>query len=82
MISVTNFLSKFLKLEKDNKLKQSLVLEIINKVAKVNLNKEMLQIGDEQLRIVCSPVFRNEVFMHKKEIEDSLKSQNIYLNIV
>ena len=62
--------------------KQVVVLDIVNRVAKVNLSKEMLQIKNEELRIVCSPVFRNEIFMHKQEIEDSFKSQNIFLKII
>jgi len=82
MVSLSNFLNKFLRLEKDNMFKQVVVLDIVNRVAKVNLSKEMLQIKNEELRIVCSPVFRNEIFMHKQEIEDSFKSQNIFLKII
>jgi hypothetical protein len=82
MNSITGFLQKFLNLEKDNATKLSIILGVIKQTAGLDLSKEMLEIKGEKLKIKCSPVFRNEIFMHQTQIEDSLKSQKIFLKII
>jgi hypothetical protein len=82
MLGISNFLQKFLKLDHDNILKVSVILETIKKVINIELTKEDLEIKGDNLRLKCNPVFRNEIFMHKSQIEESLKSQKIFLSIV
>lgn len=82
MNSVSNFLQKFLKLEKDNSARVSLILEIIKKETGLELPKEALETKGDSLKIKSSPIIRNEIFMHKEKIEDSLKSQKIFLKLV
>jgi len=82
MLDISNFLQKFLNLEKDNNTKLSLILDAIKQKTGLDLTKEMLEIKGENLKINCNPVFRNEIFMHKSEIEDLLKSFKIFLKIV
>jgi hypothetical protein len=82
MFNISNFLQKFLNLEKDNNAKLSIILDVIKKETNIELSKEMLEIKGDNLKIKCNPVFRNEIFMHKSQIEDSLKSQKIFLKII
>ena len=82
MYNISGFLQKFLNLEKDNNIKLSLILEIIKKETNVSLDKSMLEIKGDNLKLNCNPVFRNEIFMHRAQIEDSLKQSKIFLKLV
>lgn len=82
MNGISNFLQKFLKLEKDNNTKLSLILDIIKQETTIQLSKEMLEIKGDSLKLNCNPVMRNEIFMHRSEIEESLKQQKIFLKII
>ncbi len=81
MLDISNFLQKFLNLEKDNKFKLSLIIECVKETTGLNLTTEMLEIKQDNLKINCNPVFRNEISMHKTEIEDILKSKKIFLKL-
>ncbi|OHB14875.1 MAG: hypothetical protein A2431_02990 [Candidatus Zambryskibacteria bacterium RIFOXYC1_FULL_39_10] len=82
MNSIAGFLQKFLNLEKDNNTKLLLILDAIKQKTGLELTKEILEIKGETLKVNCNPVFRNEIFMHKSEIEDLLKNSKIYLKII
>jgi hypothetical protein len=82
MLDISNFLQKFLNLEKDNNTKLSLILNVIKQITRIELSKEMLEIKGDNLKINCNPVLRNEIFMHKKEIEDLLKHSKIFLRLI
>ncbi|PIR40005.1 MAG: hypothetical protein COV33_02170 [Candidatus Zambryskibacteria bacterium CG10_big_fil_rev_8_21_14_0_10_34_34] len=82
MFNISNFLEKFLKLDRDNILKQTVIIEIIKKETEIELEKENIEIKGEQIKIKTNPVIRNEIFMHKTEIENQLKISKIFLKIV
>ncbi|MEK7669529.1 MAG: hypothetical protein AAB350_03015 [Patescibacteria group bacterium] len=82
MYNILEFLQKFLNLEKDNNTKLSLILDAIKQKTGIELTKEALEIKGDNLKINCNPVFRNEIFMHKSEIEDLLKTFKIFLKLV
>ena len=81
MFNISNFLEKFLKLDRDNILKQTVIIEIIKKETEIELEKENIEIKGEQIKIKTNPVIRNEIFMHKTEIENQLKISKIFLKI-
>ena len=81
MLNITNFLEKFLKLDKDNNFKLATIIEVIKKETGIELKKEDIEIKGEQIKIKTNPVIRNEIFMHKDFVESSLKSQKIFLKI-
>lgn len=81
MNNIGNFLHKFFNLEKDKNTKLSTALDIIKGKTGIELPRESIQIVNECLKISCNPVFRNEIFMHKSEIENDLKSRKIFLTI-
>lgn len=82
MNAISGFLQKFLNIEKNNNTKLLLILETVKKVTGIELTKDLLQIKGDYLKIKCNPIFRNEIFMHKKDIEDILKSNKIFLKII
>ncbi|KKP56260.1 MAG: hypothetical protein UR80_C0025G0004 [Parcubacteria group bacterium GW2011_GWB1_35_5] len=82
MFNISNFLEKFLKLDRDNILKQKVIVEIIKKETKIELEKENIEIKGEQIKIKTNPVIRNEIFMHKTEIEHQLKISKIFLRLI
>jgi len=82
MYNISGFLQKFLKFEKDNNTKLSVILDVIKKETSLELSKEVLEIKGDNLKINCNPVMRNEIFMHQHQIENTLKSQKIFLKIV
>jgi hypothetical protein len=82
MDSISGFLHKFLNLEKNNTIKLTTILEIIKEETSLELQKDVLEIKGDNLKINCSPLFRNEIFMHKSQIEESLRLQKIFLKLV
>ena len=82
MFNISGFLEKFLSLEKDNNTKIALILETIKKETGLELTREMLDIKGESVRLNCNPVFRNEIFMHRANIEQTLKAQKIFLKLL
>lgn len=82
MNSISNFLEKFLRLDRDNKLKLSLILETVEQKTKLKLSKENIDIKGDNLRLNCSPIIRNEIFMRKEEIESALRDSKIFLRLV
>lgn len=82
MDGIAGFLQKFLNLDKSNQTKLLLILETIKKETGLDLQKEMLEIKGESLKLNCNPVFRNEIFMHQEKIETELKKQKIFLKLV
>jgi len=81
MLDISNFLQKFLNLEKDNNTKLTIILDVVKQTTGLELSREMLEVKGDNLKLNCNPVFRNEIFMHKTQIEDQLKSSKIFLKI-
>lgn len=75
-------MQKFLNLEKDNNAKLSLILEAIKKETGIEIKKENIEITGNNLRLKTSPIVRNEIFMHRSQIEESLKSSKIFLKLI
>ena len=82
MKGISDFFHKFLNLEKNSAAKTAAVIRAIKQTTGVELLKETIEIKGEILRIKTNPVLRNEIFLHKTQIEDLLKSQKIFLSIV
>lgn len=82
MNCISNFLQKFLALEKNNHEKLLAISDTIRQETGLELSKENLEIKGETLKINVSPVVRNEIFMHREKIESLLKDRKIFLRIV
>lgn len=82
MLNISGFLQKFLSLEKSNDVKLAIILEVLKKQTGLELAKDGLEIKGDSLKLNYNSVFRNEIFMHRSEIESALKDQKIFLRIV
>jgi hypothetical protein len=82
MINISGFFQKFLNLEKDKNTKIILIIDVIKKETGLELSNQMLEIKGDSVRLNCNAVFRNEIFMHKSQIESALRVQKIFLNLV
>ena len=65
----------------NNSAKTGMVLDVINRIAKVKITKEQIQFKGDYLNLKCNPVLKNEIFMRKEEIESELRSFKIFLKI-
>ena len=83
MFNIQNYLDKFVRLHKSSDQTKQILIDTINKRTGVLVKTEDLDldIAREKVHIKCSPIFRNQIFMHKKAIELSLESQKIFLTI-
>lgn len=81
MLSLSNFLDKFLNLEKDKNTKVYLILSAIKQQTGVELSKENVEIRGDDIILKCNSVFKNEIYMHKEGIENDLKTKKIFLKI-
>lgn len=82
MFNITDFLQKFLNLEKDNNAKLAAILDVTKQATGLELSREMIEIKGDNLKINCNPCERSEIFMHCSQIEEGLKSQKIFLKLV
>ncbi len=77
MLKLSNFFQKFKNIEKD---KEERLLEIIQAVREgcgVLLSPQEVVVESEAVRIASSPLKRNNIFMYKEKILESLKSRGL-----
>lgn len=73
MNPLSSFLSKYRRFVKDDSDFKKTVSEIL-KTKSININPQDIFIKGESLFFSCNPVFRNEIFIRKKEILDLINS--------
>lgn len=81
MFNISGFLEKFLKLEAGNQVKLEIILQTIKTKTGIDLKKENFEIKGERIILKVNSVIRNEIFMYKKNIEEDLNNQKIFLKI-
>lgn len=82
MFNISQFLEKFAKLRRGNELLKQTLLATIKDFSGVELKSEDLDLKEDQVYLKCSPIFRNQIFMHKERIEEKLKEQKVFLKII
>ena len=82
MLEIKNFFEKFLKLHKNNIDIRKKVVDVIFDVTKIKISESDLEIKENSIYLKCKPIYRNEIFMHKKEIEDFLMTVKIFSKII
>ncbi|MEK7642561.1 MAG: hypothetical protein AAB392_02070 [Patescibacteria group bacterium] len=82
MLSISQFFEKFKKLQKNDKLlKQTLILTI-KEISGAIIKEENLDIKEEKVYLKTSPIVRNQIFMYKEKIENSLKDQKVFFKLI
>ncbi len=75
MNNILDSLNKFKELLNAPKIKKQKILEIINKESNLNLTEENITIDKRIIYIKGSPILKNNIFMKKKGILESLKGE-------
>jgi len=73
MISLGSFFQKFHHLEKGKQAQVGEFVSLIKNICGVVLDSSEVVIEDGTVRLLASPLKRNEIFMHKEEILEKLK---------
>lgn len=81
MFNISSFLEKFRQLGKSKKYAKEVLIKVIKEETGVDIKEEEMEVGDEKVKLKCSPLLRNQIFMYRGAIESSLKSQNLFLKI-
>lgn len=81
MNNISGFFQKFFNLENNNNLRIEFIIKTIKDFSGIDVKREELETSEQKVKINCPPAFRNQIFMHKDKIEESLRSQKIFLKI-
>jgi len=82
MLSISQFFQKFSALRKNNEFIKHTIQSAIKEISGVEIKLEDLDLKEEKVYLKCSPIMRNQIFMYKERIEESLKEQKIFLKIL
>lgn len=82
MLNIKNFLKKFTDLDKSNSLKLLTIANTIKEKSGVDVDEKSIEIKKDRAIIKRGPTEKNEIMMHKAEIESELRKNNIFLKLV
>lgn len=81
---ISSFLDKFKKLISQKEEIKKTILGVISEVIPCNISEKSLKIKNTSIYIEGSPLFKNEILIHKKQILNNLKKflpNNNFLDI-
>jgi len=73
--SLSSFLDRFKKFTSPNKVIYETIIKVLYNTLRVKLNKSSIKIENKVLYIKSNPVVKNEIFLHKKQILQTLKKK-------
>ena len=73
MLSLSSFFQKFQHLEKSKQAQTVEFVSLIKTICGVALESSEIVIEENTVRLLASPLKRNEIFMHKEEVLEKLK---------
>ncbi len=82
MLDISNFFQKFLNLELSVRAKQKIIIETIKEITNIELKNDHFELKENYLKLKVNPVFRNEIFMYKAQIEESLRLKKIFISVL
>ncbi len=81
MFNISQFFEKFLKLQKNNQLLKDFLRSTIKEISGVAITEENLDLREDKVFLKCRPIVRNQIFMHKENIEKKLAENKIFLKL-
>ena len=82
MLSLSSFFQKFSTLEKSKQVQVGEFGSLIKTICGVTLDSSEIVIEENTVRLLTSPLKRNEIFMHKEEILESLKDSKSSITLI
>ncbi len=77
MFNISSFLSKFSKNIKDNYLIKEEIIKNVLKITNIELKPDDIVIKNNILYLNITPVYKNKIFINKKDILLNISSFNI-----
>ncbi len=81
MLGISNFLKKFIVIQKNNEDIFLNILKTIKEFTGIELNKSHIEIKGDNLYFKIKPAVKNAIFLKKDSIESSFKNNKIFLKI-
>lgn len=81
MLGISNFLKKFIVIQKNSEDIFLNILKTIKEFTGVELNKSHIEIKGDNLYFKIKPAVKNAIFLKKDSIESSFKNNKIFLKI-
>lgn len=79
MFNISIYLEKFQKISTTNSALKDFIIDSINKIIKIKLNKDSVEIRKNRVYLKINQVVRNEIFINKEKIADELKFKNLII---
>lgn len=69
--------------KRDKELQQKeIVQKVILEIIGIEISLDRIQIKNQQLTFLISPIQKNELLLHKEDISKKLEEQNIHFKIL
>ncbi len=75
MENISSFLQRFKKLLSSQGARKQISIESIKKIFGVDIDPEKIKIQNDILYISASPLFKNTLFLKKRELLDEINKQ-------
>jgi len=72
---VGDFLNKYNKLFLTNTKKNEVIIDVLFKVVKVEINQDQIKYKEGVITINCKPIVKLEIKLHQKDILEELKNK-------
>ena len=78
MFNISGFLEKFKKFDQNKTLQTENIINIIEKVIGVRVDKSKISIKDGVLFIQGSPILKQEIFLKKENLLPLIKTEGVF----
>lgn len=79
MFNISIYLEKFQKINATDSSLKDFIVNSINKVIKIKIGKNMVEIKKNTVRLRVNQVVKNEIFINKNKIADELNLKNLII---
>ena len=75
MIELKDLLGRFEKLISKEEIKSEVLAQVLSKYVKVKIEKKDIAITNDNIFLKIKPIYKNELFLHKEEIQKEIKGK-------
>lgn len=82
MFNISIYLDKFKKIESKSSSLKNNIIDSVNKILKINIDKKDVEIRNGVIYLKVNPVVRNEIFINKVNIIKELGIKNLAVKAI